>query len=256
MDYNVLPSTSHVNQYIQALAHKYCGDCKSSFEELSKIIQKVLSTRKELVNFENNRKGKITKTATARTVKAGKCYGCASASVEHCLTLLRALANKQKSRHVLFQQGLIQQLMEYNLRRGTSQIRTEVRKLICLCTRDNPEATRHLNSLLYDKIKLALKTGNSYPDMVESVRHEMTLLAATVLKEDSCWESMLKCVLRIFITATKRGGKTSPTVMECITLPCLKILQGLVVKSQPSISTASRKKKSPNTGMDRRSETD
>ena len=52
-----------------------------------------------------------------------KCYGCASASVEHCLTLLRALASKPASRHELYQQGLIQQLIEYNLRRG-SQVST------------------------------------------------------------------------------------------------------------------------------------
>ena len=36
---------SQVNGFIQQLAQKYCGDCKISFEELSKIIQKVLATR-------------------------------------------------------------------------------------------------------------------------------------------------------------------------------------------------------------------
>ena len=30
---------SSVNKAIQQLAQKYCGDCKNSFDELSKIIQ-------------------------------------------------------------------------------------------------------------------------------------------------------------------------------------------------------------------------
>ena len=56
----------------------------------------------------------------------------------------------------------------------------------------------------------------------------MTLLGVTVQREDSCWEQRLRCVLKIFIMATNEGGKTSPTVVEYITLPCLKILHGLM----------------------------
>ena len=95
--------------------------------------------------------------------------GCAAASVEHCLTLLRALATKPLPRNELYQQGLIQELMEFNLRRGTPAIRHEVRKLICLLTKDNREATNHLNKLLYDKIGMALRGHSSYPDLVQSV---------------------------------------------------------------------------------------
>lgn len=32
-------STANVNRYIQQLAQEYSGDCKTSFDELSKIIQ-------------------------------------------------------------------------------------------------------------------------------------------------------------------------------------------------------------------------
>ena len=56
----------------------------------------------------------------------------------------------------------------------------------------------------------------------------MTLLGVTVQREDACWEQRLRCVLKIFIMATNEGGKTSPTVVEYITLPCLKILHGLM----------------------------
>lgn len=41
-----------VNKTIQMLAQQYCTDCKTSFEELSKIIQKVLVSRKELVTYD------------------------------------------------------------------------------------------------------------------------------------------------------------------------------------------------------------
>ena len=105
--------------------------------------------------------------------------------------------------------------------------RTEVKKLICLLTRDNLEATHHLNRLISEKIMMAVRGHHTHPDLVDSVRHEMSLLRVTVIKDDSCWEERIKCVIRLFLTATKEG-KTSPVVMENITLPCLKILHELV----------------------------
>lgn len=232
-----LGSNTHVNINIQQLAQKYCGESKNLFEELSKIIQKVMATRKELLAFDNNRRPASKQVTQTRDVSsfrknaasrnAGKCYGCATASVEHCLTLLRALANKPKIRHLLFKQGLIEQLMEHNLRRGSVATRIEVKKLITFLTKDNLEATNHLNRLLCNKIGVALKSQTIYIDLVESVRHEMSLLAYTIQKEDSCWEERLKCVFKLFIMSSKKE-KASPSIMECITLPCLKILQGMV----------------------------
>ena len=74
---------------------------------------------------------------------------------------------------------------------------------------------------------MAVRGHHTHPDLVDSVRHEMSLLRVTVIKDDSCWEERIKCVIRLFLTATKEG-KTSPVVMENITLPCLKILHELV----------------------------
>ena len=107
---------TQVNHYIQQLALRYCGDCKNSFEELSKIIQKVTATRKELITFDAGRNTKVTISVEESTIptleaaqydsnlarctqvpvvgmskirnQSSRCYGCASASVEHCLTLL------------------------------------------------------------------------------------------------------------------------------------------------------------------------
>jgi hypothetical protein len=54
------------------------------------------------------------------------CYGCASACVEHCLTLLKALASKRSARAHLHQQGLVPELLNHNLRRGTAATRSSV----------------------------------------------------------------------------------------------------------------------------------
>ena len=85
-------SNSYVNSHIQMLAQKYCGDCRASFEELSKIIQRVMATRKELLQYDNNRRGgggggasatPVTAEDRAAAKSSGKCFGCASAAVEH-----------------------------------------------------------------------------------------------------------------------------------------------------------------------------
>lgn len=55
-----------------------------------------------------------------------RCYGCSSAATEHCLTLLRALATNAKTRQILCQRGLVQELVWNNLRKGSVQIQEEV----------------------------------------------------------------------------------------------------------------------------------
>jgi E3 ubiquitin-protein ligase UBR4 len=141
LDEGVVTQTSaggstQVNRAIQLLAQKYCGECKTSFEELSKIIQRVLACRRELVAYDRNQRDQGTfqfqrttivtegpeKDTTSTIPMVGRCYGCASSATEHCLTLLRALATNSVAREVLCKQGLIQELVEHNLRRGTIQV--------------------------------------------------------------------------------------------------------------------------------------
>jgi E3 ubiquitin-protein ligase UBR4 len=102
----------------------------------------------------------------------------------------------------------------------------QVRKLITYLTKDNAEATRQLNGLICAKIAMAIRGRTAYPDLVESVRHEIMLLAYTVQKEDACWEDRLRCVLTIFVLSTHTPP--APIVLECVTLPCLRILQSLI----------------------------
>lgn len=264
----VSSGSTQVNRAIQLLAQRYCGECKTSFEELSKIIQRVLACRRELVAYDRQQRGQIIASCSSSndTVATGKeeasamvnvpqsistvtkphsqsvvgcvnpqtvgrCYGCATAATEHCLTLLRALATNQVAKEVLCKQGLIQELVEHNLRKGTVQMQEEVRQLLCLVTRDNAQSTKELCSLLTCRITLTLRGRVVTSDLSLAVRHEMALLAALIQKEDTCWEQKLRCVMQLFLMACKESK--SPVVMESIILPCLKILQGLVKPEQP-----------------------
>jgi len=236
-----ISGNTQVNRAIQLLAQRYCGECKTSFEELSKIIQRVLACRRELVAYDRNQRGQTSSCGTSNTSDItkdetiispiGRCYGCASAATEHCLTLLRALATNSIARDVLCKQGLIQELVENNLRKGTVQMQEEVRQLLCLVTRDNTQSTKEICSLLSNRITLTLRGRVATSDLSVAVRHEMALLAALVQKEDSCWEQKLRCVMQLFLTACKESK--SPVVMESIILPCLKILQSLIKPDQP-----------------------
>jgi len=108
-------------------------------------------------------------------------------------------------------------------------VRKEVRHLLCSLTSDNFEATSALNNLIFEKVSLALQ-GNSC-DLVSTVRHEMALLALSVTKVDRCWEERLRCVFQLFVLGV---DSPSHSVLECITLPCLKIIWEVVNTSKKS----------------------
>ena len=62
--------------------------------------------------------------------------------------------------------------------------------------------------------------------MLGSVRYEMTLLATVSKQKDSCWETRLKTLVRLFLKAAKKGN--SPAVMDSISLPCLNMIQDIL----------------------------
>ncbi|XP_074655636.1 E3 ubiquitin-protein ligase UBR4-like [Tubulanus polymorphus] len=250
-------NTNHVNKGIQQLAMRYAGDCKNSFDDLSKIIQKVMASRRELVAYDQQQKeaaltAAIPATAPERTFSdrsapvpriqrsSGRCYGCASATVDHSITLLRALATNTSIRQLLCAEGLIKDLIEYNLRRGTASVRTDVRHLLCLLTKDNREATDMLNTMLMDRITNAMHGYLANPDLGASVRHEILLLASSVQKEDSCWELRLRAVLQLFLSSIRIKN---PVVMESITLPCLRILHHIIKPDIPLNKKSKEKSK-------------
>ena len=63
-------------------------------------------------------------------------------------------------------QGLVRELIDFNLRRGSPQVRVEVRTLLCILTKDNPRATDEMNSLLMTRIGAAIRGHLSNPELV------------------------------------------------------------------------------------------
>uniref|UniRef100_A0A182FS89 Uncharacterized protein n=2 Tax=Anopheles albimanus TaxID=7167 RepID=A0A182FS89_ANOAL len=223
---------SQVNRVIQLLAQKYCVESKSTFEELSKIIQKVQACRKELVAYDRSQQDIVSSVSQLRSTGEGgrpmvamnKCYGCALASTEQCLTLLRAMASNMACRVGLCSQGLVEELATNNLRRGTAQLQDEVRQLLCLLTRDLPDATAGLCGLLQDRVKMALSGTVPHASLVTAVRHEMALLESMVGQEDSCWEMKLRTVVELFLQASRDPRGPATAVIH----PCLRIVQSLI----------------------------
>ncbi|XP_047525824.1 E3 ubiquitin-protein ligase UBR4 [Pieris napi] len=243
------PGGGQVNRVIQALAHKYCVESKGHFEDLSKIIQKVLACRKELVAYDKAQSDRQNGEASpAYSVLAqnydgdlakesgGSCYGCSLCTAEHCLTLLRALASQPDKRAALCGAGLVHELVHHNLHRGTPQSQEEVRALICLVTRDNLAATERLCTLLTQRITLSLVGHAASQDHNNSVRPLVLLLGSLVKVQDSieCWEVRLRCVVKLWVWCC-------PKVSEVAGIPPAAhyILKDEALADMPGINTSS-----------------
>lgn len=68
--------------------------------------------------------------------------------------------------YIIWLQGMIKELIDYNLRHGSLQVRIEVRSLLCLLTKDNRRGTEEMNNLIMTRIGSALKGYLSNPDLV------------------------------------------------------------------------------------------
>lgn len=95
-------SVTSVSRPIQQLAAKYCRDCKGSFDELSKIVQKILACRKELLRYDHNQGETVATCENSREscepMSSNRCYGCIVSSIDHCVLLLRALCTVPSTR--------------------------------------------------------------------------------------------------------------------------------------------------------------
>lgn len=117
-----------MNKAIQAVAQLYCQSCKTCYQDLSKTIQSVLASRRELVTYDVKKlqAGKIAASepstpmtpsssgesmslsfslaAASQSNEGNNCFGCASSTLEHCITILKALAFKSETRKLLVQE--------------------------------------------------------------------------------------------------------------------------------------------------------
>lgn len=86
------------------------------------------------------------------------------------------MATNTTMRQVLCGQGLIRELVDYNLRRGASVMRSDVRQLLCLLTKDNRLATEELNNLLTLRIVSAIKGHLFNTDFVSALSLSLVVL--------------------------------------------------------------------------------
>lgn len=240
-----LTNATQVHKVIQVVSQKYCVESKASFEDLSKIIQKVQASRRELVAYDRRQMERQPIVAQSSDVESSsqteaterpqplvtlnRCFGCALASTEQCLTLLRALASNPVCQAGLCKEGLVDELAHNNLRRGTPQIQSEVRSLLCLLTKDQLEATKGLCALIRKRVSLALNGSVPISNLDIAVHHEMALLMALLANEDSFWEEKLKTVFELFTLAAQDPRGPATVVIQ----PCLKIVEALLVPPAP-----------------------
>ncbi|XP_067624888.1 protein purity of essence isoform X2 [Eurosta solidaginis] len=225
-------STSQVNKIIQLLAQKYCVESRSSFEELSKIVQKVKACRSELVAYDRSQQDQSHNSQSMEireNYAINRCYGCALASTEQCLTLLRAMASNFECRIGLYSQGLVVELAQHNLRRGTPQIQDEVRSLLVLLTKGNRDACMSLLDLITERVKTALLGAIPLANLDAAIHHEMVLLEVLIAQDDFCWENKLKVVFELFLVTCR--GPRGPTIS--VIQPCLRIMQALICPTIP-----------------------
>ncbi|XP_013166692.1 PREDICTED: E3 ubiquitin-protein ligase UBR4 isoform X4 [Papilio xuthus] len=246
---NAALSGVQINRVIQTVAQKYCVESKGYFEDLSKIIQKVLACRKELVTYDRSQseqlKGEtlpvyagLVQTYDGDMTKesGGGCYGCSLASAEQCLTLLRALASQPEHRERLCRFGVVHELVHHNLHRGTPQCQEEVRALICLVTRDNLPATEQLCHLLSQRITLSLMGHAASQDHNNSVRPLVLLLGSLVKVQDSvdCWEARLRCIVKLWVWCCPQLTEVAGIAPAVTSLLKTEAISGI-----PGISSAS-----------------
>jgi len=125
-------------------------------ENANILFAQVLACRQEIVAYDR-KEGAAAARSLAHAAKG--CFGCACATSEHCLTLLKALAAIPEADALLRASGLVAELVERNLHRRTSALQQHVRQLLCLLATDQPDTTS--DTLLTQRISLALSSPAS-----------------------------------------------------------------------------------------------
>lgn len=224
-DFGTGSNAMHINRYVQQIEKKYCNEGRTHFKDLTKIVQKIQACRRELVAYDKSQLDSAPATPVIIPMETetshSRCYGCALASIEQILTLLRGMASQMQCRVMLCNEGLIEELALNIMRHGTDQrIQDEVRNLLCLLTRDLPEPTERLCNLLKSRVLTALEGGVPLANIDSAVRCEMALLEAMALQEDSCWQMKLKPIVELF----KKASNDPRGPVTAVVQPCLRVI--------------------------------
>lgn len=240
-------SGNRVSKTIQLLSQKYASDCKSSFDDLSKIIQEILISRKELTDYNakqspdslNTNNQAFSDDEGSKNISnihsIGKCYGCTVAAVENCVTVMKAFATNEIMKTFLCEEDVIAELMRNNLHSGTTRIHNTTRELLCLLAKDNRIISNQISYMLERRVQQSIFSHFTKDNLAALLHQEMRLLIDMVELEDSCWEDRLKTVIRLCLIASKTN---SPVTIESVVVPCLRILSKLI---QPPLASGSNK---------------
>lgn len=191
-------NVTSVNKVIQVLAHRYSVDCKNSFEELSRTLQQVLASRKELLMYDKITVGK-GKTSDVLDIfynvpqLTGQCYACCFAVSQHCHTLIRGLINIKIARKYLRDLNVVEDLMENSLKQGTYENQFDVKQIVCYLVCDDPVATSKLCDDITQKVMLTIKLKLNTP-----LRNELSVLGSLRHWDPQCAEIKVRCVLLLF----------------------------------------------------------
>ncbi|XP_067929550.1 E3 ubiquitin-protein ligase UBR4-like [Watersipora subatra] len=250
--------SGHVNKFIQQVALKYCDESRKLFEELSKAMQKVLMSRRELLEFDRKSSLQVEITPSSASVSSqtqlldqlraeaelnedklaarlsvthrssSGCYGCLTATVNHCITLLHALTTQS-----LATSGarLIEELVSHNLNSGPMMLRRDAMLLLCTLTKDDQEATTLLYDKLYQRITEAMEFCTSSASLATNIRSEMMVISLSVNSDVTLWEERMKTVIRLYSAALKTQKSH---VIEAVALSCLEIIKGQIISGRPT----------------------
>ncbi|CAD5111184.1 DgyrCDS518 [Dimorphilus gyrociliatus] len=220
-----------VSTLIHQVANKYNVDCRNTFEDLSKCIEKIVASRKELVEYTKG--GQLVEDSK----KSKNCYGCSNATLSHCITLLTALCSKENIRAQLAQPQFFKLLLNVNLPKGTINNRGKVRKLICALIRNDEKATNIVNTLILKRITNSIAQYKKVPFLFgNGVRHCILVLAASLSDvSDKAWPLRVRTLLQILLLSNRIQ---TACVVHYVTLPCVRILKSLLGEKRKSKTAA------------------
>lgn len=214
------PTTHSLNRKVVLLSQLYNREARSSFIALSKSVRVLASGRREILAFHL---GRSTSTAAAPVKDPSRtCYGCLRKYVHALVALLGDIAQADHG-HAAFlvDRDIIQELLTYNVRRGSAPIDPVV-ALFSALVEDNESATQVFLDAVTSSIRIGLQQASSI-DLGELVGYEVALLCKLALIDDALWEMRLKHVFRLFFTALPLCNE-QPVVLERLVLPCLAVI--------------------------------
>lgn len=231
-----------INRIVQQIAPKYNTECRQTYDELGKYIQKIICARKELYTYDQRHSNSSSSNINLTLHSTShNCYGCTLSTISHCILLLRAFisSSNRLKQIITTNTPLIDELLLNNIRYTNQQIRHDVRLLFCYLTRDNSQLTDYITTKIFNKIEIILSQKLFLSSSL--INYDLLVLYSLIQRsnqddQDLCWENKLRCIFKLFLHSLQIS---TPQILEIITLPCLRMLLHL---SKPLTTTEANTK--------------